>query len=309
MKTIKGSNHLQKHESYHVVTIGNFDGVHNGHQKIITKLLQISKKNSGQAILLTFTPHPVKILCPDLAPQLIQTDKQKELMLSELGIDTLIFETFTKKLSQMSARDFFEKILIGKLRIKEMIIGYDFTIGVHRSGTINEIKKLATTHKIKFHIIPPLFINDSLISSTHIRHFIKKGDIQKATAMLGRPYSITGKVIKGRGIGTKLGYHTANLTSTNELIPPIGVYITSVKIENINYKAVTNIGYNPTFGGTELSIETYILDFKKNILKQNIELFFLKKIRREMTFESHKKLQEQIEKDVKIARSFHESRI
>lgn len=311
MKIIQGSKKLTKKLTHVVLTLGNFDGVHKGHKKILKKTIDIANKKNGTSILYTFEPHPVKILAPDLAPQLLQTQRQKIEALEHLGLDILIIEPFTKDLAALNTSDFFEKIILQKVAAKEIVIGYDFTFGQHRAGKVDDLAKLAKKHKIKCHVVDALLHKESLLSSTHIRHFVTEGNIKMANAMLGRPYSIEGVVIKGRGVGAELGFHTANLSSNNELNPPTGVYITKTKIKKTGktYKSVTNIGYNPTFKGTKLCIETYLLNFSGNLLKKALEIFFYKKIRREITFETIEALRDQISKDVSQTRKFYEKRV
>lgn len=311
MKIVIGSINIKKNISYPVITFGNFDGVHKGHQRIVNKVVQIAKRQNGTSILYTFDPHPVKILSPDLTPPLLQTKEQKAAILNSLDLDLMIVEPFTKALASLSARDYFQKIIVGRLKVKEIVVGYDFTFGLHREGKVEDLEKFADESEIKVHIINALFLKDSLLSSTHIRHYVEKGDVLSASAMLGRPYSIEGHVIKGRGVGSEIGFHTANLMTKNELIPPPGVYISATRLKKSGkvYKSLTNIGYNPTFGGTKLSIETYLLNFRGDLLKKEIEIEFHKKIRREMTFESPDELRHQIEKDVIKARKFYEKRV
>lgn len=310
MMLIKGSEKIKSPLKYPVVTMGNFDGVHKGHQKILHKAAGIARKHGGSSVLYTFNPHPVRILAPELAPPLLQNMEQKIRMLDSLGLDALIIEPFDKKLSRLSAERFFDKIIAGRIGTKEIVVGYDFTFGMHRSGKTRDLLRLAKPRGITVHVVDAIFLGESLLSSTHIRHYIEKGELSPANAMLGRPYSIEGRVIKGRGIGATLGFHTANLKAENELIPPPGVYITGTRIEPsaANLMSVTNIGYNPTIGGTALSIETHILDFDDNLLKKRIEISFHKKIRREMTFETLDDLRKQIEKDIIKTRNFYEKR-
>lgn len=311
MKVILGTSKLKRHYRYPVVTLGNFDGVHIGHRHIFENILKIAKKNDGTSILYTFDPHPVKILAPKLAPPLIQTREQKISTISSLNIDLTIIESFTKKFAKQSADHFFEKILVEKLGAKEIVIGYDFTFGSHRLGTVDHLKELSKKAGIKFHIVDAVFKGESLVSSTHIRHYIERGELESANLMLGRPYSVEGTVMKGRGIGAKLGFHTANLKTANELILPPGVYIskTFIKESGKQHKSVTNIGFNPTFGGSELSVETHILDFNKTLVRSHLEISLYKKIRREMTFESTDALRKQIEADIEETRKYYAKRV
>lgn len=308
MKTIVGSKRLRGGLKYPVLTLGNFDGVHRGHQKIIKKVISIAKRNGGTSILYTFDPHPVSVLAPKLTPPLLQTVDQKTRILGDMGLDLVVIEPFTKELAHFSAADFFENIVIKRIGAGEIVVGYDFTFGRHRSGKIEDLERMASSAGVKVHVIDAVFLKDTLISSTNIRHYIKKGDVESATAMLGRPHSVEGIVIKGRGMGAKLGFHTANLKTGTTLMPPPGVYITATTPEKSGrkYPSATNIGYNPTFCGTDLSIETYLLDFDGNLLKQNMIVEFYKKIRREMTFDSADDLRRQITKDIAKIRRYHE---
>lgn len=292
---------------YPVVTIGNFDGVHKGHAKLIEKVVSIAKKHNGQSILFTFCPHPVAVLAPELMPPLLQTREQKIDEIKKLGIDRVIVRPFTKKIATQTADDFFEKIIVKELGAKELVVGYDFTFGLHRTGTTEHLLKLGKKFGVKIHIVRAFFYKESLISSTHIRHFIELGRIDSANAMLGRAFSISGRVVKGRGIGAELGFSTANLKPKKTLIPPTGVYITAVKIGSKGkwLQSITNIGYNPSFGGTELVIETHILGFNKRLNGQHIEVRFHKFIRREMAFETMDALRAQIRNDIKEVKEYY----
>lgn len=295
---------------YPVVTIGNFDGVHKGHVKLIEKVVTIAKKHKGRSILFTFDPHPVAVLAPELAPPLLQSCPQKIEEIKKLGIDKIIVRPFTKRTALQTADIFFEKIIVKEIGAKEVVVGYDFTFGLHRTGTTEHLQKLGKKFGIKVHVIRAYFHKESLISSTHIRHFIELGRVDAANAMLGRAFSVSGRVVKGRGIGAELGFSTANLRPQKTLIPPTGVYITSTKIGRNGrwLESITNIGYNPSFNGTELVIETHILGFSKKLHGQHIEVRFHKHIRREMTFESMDALRNQIRNDIKEVKRYFAGR-
>lgn len=310
MNVITGSNRIRKFK-YPVLTIGNFDGLHKGHLAIIKKVVSFAKEHQGTSVLYTFEPHPVKFLSPELAPPMLQTLAQKDQILASLGLDLVILEPFNVRLAKLSPDEFFKKIVCDRIGARELVVGYDFTFGSHKSGGIETLKKLAKRYDVGLHVIKAVFVKESLLSSTHIRHFIERGEIVSANKMLGHCYSLEGTVEKGLGIGGKLGFHTANLAVKNELIPPPGVYITETRIEGSKkkYRSITNIGYNPTFAGTRLSIETHILDLNKNLLNKHLEIGFHKKIRREITFESLQALREQIQKDILKVRKYYEKRI
>lgn len=307
MKIIRGSKNLPKGKKSPILTMGNFDGVHLGHQKIFKEVKRIAHKSNGVSIAYTYSPHPVRLLAPHEAPLLIQTETQKFKSIEACEIDFCIIEKFNKGFSELKPDQFFEHIILKNICPTTIIVGYDFTFGYHRSGTTELLEKFCGDSGISFQVIPALFIGNKLLSSTQIRRYITDGHIEEANSMLGRKYSIEGVVKKGKGIGKSLGFHTANLKTPNELIPPQGVYISYTTIGGSKpkrHQSLTNIGYNPTFGGTELSIETHILDYSGNLYGTNITVEFLKRIRSEMLFDNPGQLQRQIHMDIKLARAY-----
>jgi riboflavin kinase/FMN adenylyltransferase len=300
MKIIHGSNKLKSRIKSPVLTIGNFDGAHLGHQKIFRRLVDAAKKNHGTSVVYTFTPHPAKSIVPKSSPLLLQTEEQKMAALTDAKIDLCIIEPFTKSFSLLEPCDFFNKIILKRVKPVHVIAGHDLTFGRHRAGTIEMLRELCLKHKTAFSLVKPFFLKETLVSSTIIRKLLAAGEIETADKMLGRPYALTGTVVKGRGLGAEIGFHTANLKTENELIPLRGVYVT----KTFAHISITNIGYNPTFGGGDLSIETHILNFSGKLYGKKIEIEFYKRLRDEITFDSPLALSNQIKGDVATAKRY-----
>ncbi len=288
-----------------VVTLGVFDGVHLGHQFIFHQVLKRVKKISGTGVVYTFDPHPVKVLVPSSCPLMINTLPQKLELIEAQGMNKIIIQKFTKSFAQQTPEKFFWETLVRQLHAREIFVGYDFTFGVHRSGTLSLLETLAREANIRVHVIPPYLCKETLVSSTQVRHLLSRGDLEHANTLLGRPYFMEGKVIQGRGIGNReLGTPTANLQSTNDLILPNGVYVTQTRVGKKRSPSVTNIGFNPTFSAKSVSIETHLLHFRQPLVGKNIRVEFLQKIRDEIRFSSAKDLAAQIQMDIQIAEKY-----
>jgi len=300
MKVVKGTRNLPKVLSPAVLTIGNFDGVHLGHQEIFRRVKMQAKGLKGTSAVYTFDPHPAKVIVPGDSPRLIMTTRQKISAIESCGIDICVIEDFTQELAKMSAEDFFDRIVIETISPKKIVVGHDLTFGRHRLGTTELLDKLCKKHGIGLEIVEAQLLGEVLLSSTHIRELIGRGSVDAARKMLGRPFALEGKVVHGRGIGGQIGIHTANITVENELIPHAGVYVTRA----MGKRSVTNIGYNPTFGGSTLTVETHILNFDGDIYGKAIEIEFFKRLRAEMVFKRPEALKKQIENDIKTAVDF-----
>lgn len=287
-----------------VVTLGVFDGVHLGHQELIKKCRQRALQRQLPATVYTFDPHPVRVLSPEGCPPLLMTQRQKLRTLKEMGVDVVIVEPFTKRLSRLTPENFFKKILLERLGAREILVGYDFTFGTQRSGTAAQLVAMGHESNVAVHIMKAFFSDGYLVSSTAIRQKVQEGDMIRAASLLGRPYSIEGIVIKGDGLGRQLGFPTANLNSENELLPHTGVYASYCYSKGHRYQAVTHIGMRPTFQGEDLRIETHILHFKGQLTRNRIRIAFLKRLRPEIHFHSPEELIEQIHKDIELVRNF-----
>lgn len=286
-----------------VVTIGTFDGVHIGHQKIIKRLINTAKQMGLKSIILTFFPHPRMVLQKDTSIKLINTIDERYAILDALGLDYLIIKKFTKEFSRLSAEDFVKQILVEKLHAKKVIIGYDHRFGRNRNADINNLKAFGETYGFDVEEISAQDIDDVSVSSTKIRKALNKGDILQANEFLGHPFMLSGKVVKGKGLGKQFQYPTANLCIHEDykLIPKQGVYIVKSSINNTVFYGMMNIGTNPTVGGNAQSIEVHFFDFHKDIYGTKIQIDLLHRIRNEEKFESIEALKQQLAKDKKIA--------
>ncbi len=285
-----------------VLTIGNFDGVHKGHLALFERVKQIAKEINGSSVVMTFDPHPIKVLSNGNGPPVITPTPQKLRLIKEAGIDIILCLPFTKEFANIPAKDFVEKILVEKIGVKYVVVGYDYSFGKNRQGNIEFLKKMAQKYQFKVEVVEPVSINGIIVSSTKIRKLVQEGKLEEAKLLLGRNYQVTGTVISGKNRGARiLGYPTANLKLIDELTPKVGVYAVKVHIDNEVYKGVANIGYNPTFGNGAFSVETHIIGFNRNILGKEIIVEFVKRLRDEKKFESPSELAEQIKKDIQEA--------
>ena len=288
-----------------VVTIGVFDGVHRAHQKIVEILAKEAKKNHLATLLITFDPHPANILQKSARVPLLISLSHRLRLLKEMGLDYVIVLRFDEKLYHMSAAHFINKVL-AKIRISEIIIGRNFFFGRNKKGTITDLKRSSEIYGYKVKVVTPFRHSGKVISSTWIRSLILKGDLKKSSRLLSRPVTVLGTVMKGYKRGRIIGCPTANIDPHHEAIPPSGVYAVKLKLKNKLYKGVLNIGRRPTFKKNskdrESTIEAHIFNFNKSIYGKDLEIMFVKKIRKEKRFRDTSSLREQIERDKKLAR-------
>ncbi|MFP4455786.1 MAG: bifunctional riboflavin kinase/FAD synthetase [Desulfonatronovibrio sp.] len=284
------------------VTIGNFDGVHVGHQQLITKV----KKRAGllnlSATAITFDPHPMRVLM-DKSPPFITMTAQKLELIDSLGMDYTICLPFTRQMAALEPEEFVYEYLVTKLKLKELIIGYDYSFGKGRQGNFSLLKKLA--HKYGFSVdqVPPVMVDGAIVSSTRIRDLVEDGRVWEVRPLLGRFYRVEGKVITGRQRGgAQLGFPTANILLKDELFPRTGVYAVWIEVKGQIRSAVANIGYNPTFGNKYLSVEVHIFDFSQDIYEQPVKVHFVQRLRSEIKFSGIDELKNQIGRDCDLAR-------
>lgn len=287
-----------------ILTIGNYDGLHLGHRRIIERIKLKAREQKGTSMLMTFHPHPLTILKPEKFVGLITPLHVKRRLIEEAGIDVLFIVPFTDEFHLINPELFVDSLLMEKLGIKGLIVGYDFKFGKGGKGNVEYLASKSTEYGFFFEIQAAITLDGEKVGSNRIRKMIQDGDVRKAAAHLGRPYMIEGTVIKGDGRGRTIGFPTINLKSDFPLIPKRGVYISMVEIDGKKFSAVTNIGYNPTFDGQGLTIETYILDFSQDLYGREIALYFLNRIRDEVKFSSVDELKGRIWKDVETAREY-----
>jgi riboflavin kinase/FMN adenylyltransferase len=285
------------------LTIGSFDGVHRGHQKVIKRLVDAASRDGVPSTVMTFDPHPRCVLAPDTCPLSLTTvDEQAEAM-ADLGVDNLVVMPFTRKLSQLTATQFMAKVT-RKIPLRGLVIGYDFALGHQRRGDRAFLEHYGDTHGFEVEVITPHSTEGKIISSSRLRELLLDGQVAHAARLLGRHYSTKSFVEHGTGTGSRIGYPTANFAITpNKLVPKHGVYAIWVDIDGQAYPGAMNIGYRPTFGGTTLTVEAFIFDFDRDIYQQTVRARFVQRIRDEKKFKSPEALVQQITKDVARARA------
>jgi riboflavin kinase/FMN adenylyltransferase len=286
-----------------VATIGNFDGVHLGHQYIFQKVILQARQEKSRTVVITFEPHPKMVLHPERKPfYLITSLEEKIARIAETGMDGLLLLPFSLEFSHTTARKFIRSILWDKLRIKKIFIGHDYTFGRGREG--NETFLAVAGEQLGFavEVISAFKVGETIISSTLTRNMILEGRVKEAAAYLGRPYNLSGVVIAGHRRGRDLGFPTANLRPDKALVPAQGIYAVRLLLEGKAHQGVLNIGFNPTFSDNTLSVEVHIFDFDEEIYGKRLEVLFIDRIRDERKFDGPAQLVEQIRRDVETAR-------
>lgn len=287
MKEHKGANAFKSDHST-VITIGTFDGVHAGHQKIIQRLVETARASQLESAILTFFPHPRMVLQNESDIKLINTIEERKQILERSGIDHLIVHPFTQQFSRLTALEFVRDILVNKLKAKKVIIGYDHRFGRNRTADINTLREFGSQFDFEVEEISQQEIEDVAVSSTKIRKALTEGKVEKANNYLQHPFTLTGTVVKGKGLGKDFGYPTANLhvEEKYKLIPKNGVYVVRAIIDEIPYFGMMSIGTNPTVGGTEVTIETFFFLLNKDLYGKSLQIELLTRIRDEKNFDS-----------------------
>lgn len=295
-----------------VVTIGTFDGVHIGHQKIIKRIKELASQVNGETVIFTFYPHPRVVLHPDDNDlKLINTLEEKLELLEKAGIDNIIIQPFTKEFSRLSATEFVRDVLVNKLGTSILVIGYNHQFGRNREGNLEQLKELAPVYNFQVEEISRLDIESIAVSSTKIREALMEGDITSANSYLGSPFSITGEVIKGDQLGRTIGYPTANirLKDPNKITPAAGVYAVEVIVGGVHKKGMLNIGNRPTFSGRDSRIEVHIFDFNEDIYGKELKIIFIERMRDEKKFEDIDSLKKQLNSDKEKALTLLEKKL
>ena len=281
------------------ITVGTFDGVHLGHQKIITHLVKKAKQKNCGTLLLTFDPHPRKVVQPSNAPMLLQTIEERSEILSKLGLEIIFVQPFTKAFSKLNAEEYVKDILVNQLNVEHLLVGYNHRFGKNRNANIFDLKKLGKKYKFSVGEIQAHIVNKITVSSTKIRHAISNGNIKYANSLLGHTYKLKGIVMKGRQNGKKIGFPTANvkINEREKILPKNGVYAVKVNYNKMTNLAMMNIGTNPTFSGNYISNEVHLINWDGNLYKKEIEIFFIERIRDEKKFNSIQDLSIQLQND------------
>lgn len=278
-------------------TIGNFDGVHIGHKKILKAVKEEAKQQGLSSCVITFHPHPQKVL-QNIDIPLLSPIRERLKLLEEQGIDVVACYTFTQDIAKISAQDFVTDILVGKLNLKHLIVGPDFSFGRKREGNLDLLNTMGAKYGFDTEVVETALYDGEIVSSTSIRNLLREGNLIKAGKFLGYNFYIEGQVKEGERRGRQIGFPTANLDTDWDILPKVGVYATLANVEGSKYQSITNIGYRPTFGHNELLIETHIFDFNEDIYKKRLKVEFVDRVRDEQKFNGPEALVEQIKKDV-----------
>jgi riboflavin kinase/FMN adenylyltransferase len=287
--------------------LGNFDGVHLGHQTIFRKVNEEARKNNGEAVVITFEPHPLKVLSPHKCPPLLTPFRKKMMLIEKSGIDTVLCVKFTLGFSKTSPFDFIKNVLIEKVKAKKIVVGYNYHFGRKQRGDVEILKQVCKLFNVDVEVMEPLRIGATTVSSSKIRELIKDGEVEEASKLLGRNYPVIGKVVQGAKRGQALGFPTANLEISEELYPKKGVYAVEVVWNQQLLDGLADVGTNPTFlpaqarGENPLSVEVHILNFHHDLYGEELQINFRRRIRDESRFSSPSELMEQIRKDIEWA--------
>lgn len=291
-----------------ILTIGVFDGVHLGHKRLLTELKKQAREHNAVSMVVTFDPHPQKILVPQSKLPFLTDLIQREILLKNEGIENVVVLPFTPELARLSAQDFVS-LLKEHLRVKGLVVGPDFTLGYAKEGDISTLRKLGQVMDFTVTVVPPVTIDDEVVSSTGIRAALARGDLNKVGKLVGRPFRLQGRVISGASRGGKLGFPTANLEiDPEQALPTDGVYVSQAYINGEAHKSMTYVGKNPTFGGHQCTVEVYILDYEGDLYGSELEVDLIERLRGEQQFATAEELKQQIAKDVKQGRAILNSR-
>lgn len=287
------------------IALGNFDGIHYGHQVLIKNMVKKAKMNGLKGSVLLFQNH-TKECINGTCPSLMSTIQQKYDLLNKLGVDMVYNIEFNETIMKLSPEEFVIDMLINKLNVKSIFIGYDYRFGYKAKGNSNLLRAICNSYGIYVEVLEPITFKDEVVSSTRIRSLIEEAKLEDVKALLGRNYSIIGKVVSGKSLGSKLGFPTANIEPIiNYVIPKHGVYSTEIIVNNKKYLSATSVGYNPTFNEKTIKIETHIIDFANDIYDENVKLIFVDYLREEIEFSDLDSLVNQIKKDIEMVKTRH----
>ena len=284
------------------LTFGTFDGVHLGHQLVIKRTVERGREEGLFSVVISFDPHPMKFIDPDKAPPVLTVTRKKLEAMEELGVDMVVLTKLEPPLSEMSAADFVREVLVGKLKVRRVVVGPDCSFGKGGVGNVGLLRSLGSTLGFEVEVVPKQKVEGIPISSTRIRKAVLEGDLELAEMMLGRRYSVMGRVIEGDKLGRRIGYPTANLDVGDQALPPKGVYVVLADAKGKRWGGLLNIGTRPTISGTERRVELHLLGFEGDLYGEEVEVEFMRRLRDEIRFRSLAELKAQIERDEKEAR-------
>jgi riboflavin kinase/FMN adenylyltransferase len=292
------------------LAIGVFDGIHLGHQSVIHRAMAAAGKTGGTSVVLTFHPHPVRVLRPEKAPRLLTSTQHKTRLIEQLGVGALLIQEFSLEFSKTPPGDFVERLLLNAKKLQTICVGEGWSFGANRSGSVSLLRELAAEDGFALDIVEPVIIEGDVVSSTRVREAVERGELDQAAKFLGRPFTVLGTVTKGNLLGRQLGFPTANLHTHNEQFPPNGVYAVRAWHDTKEYGGVVNIGIRPTLEQNkgERILEIHLFEFDQDIYGDEVEVSFLEYLRPEKKFDSLTELREQIGRDADMARDIYQTR-
>jgi len=287
-----------------VVTVGNFDGVHFGHQRILRRVQELARQTGRASAVLTFYPHPWRVLRPSEAPALLMTLDQRLAAIDTIGVDAALVLRFDAELANVTAEDFVWRFLVDTIGAQAVLVGGNFRFGHRQQGDVKLLADLGTRCGFEVEIVPPVIANDIVVSSTAIRNAVREGRVEDARHLLGRPFALEGEIRIGTGQGRKLVVPTLNLATEQEALPNTGVYATEAVVQGKTYRAATNVGVRPTFDGTRVTIESHLFDFSEDLTTGKMEVRFWARLRDEQKFSGPDALRRQVLKDIEAAKEY-----
>ena len=291
-----------------VLSVGNFDGLHLGHQKILRQVVERAQTHRGIAGVITFDPHPLKVLRPGKAPPMVETMKQRMEHFTAIGLEAALVLQFDRVLAAFSPEEFVHGVLVKELKTAAVLVGQNFRFGHRQEGDVETLTKLGSRFAFAVQIVEPVVIDGEFVSSTAVRTAVAEGRVAHAARLLGRPFALTGEIVRGAGRGATVLFPTLNLAPEQELLPKIGVYATETRVEGRLYRSATNVGFRPTFDGTLLGVETHIFDFSRELTKGRLEVRFWERLRDERKFSGPAELRAQIAADLRETRGYFRRR-
>jgi len=291
-----------------VATLGSFDGIHLGHQALVRNAVDDARRLGAHSVVLTFEPHPLKVLAPARAPKLLLAHKDKMELLQSLGVDIVVIQKFDAAFANLSARDFVAQLLVGRLRVKKIWVGRDLRFGQGRKGSADALVGWGSENGFEVGLVEPVLLGGVRVSSTRVRQLVEEGRVDEAALMLGRHHFVSGRVVTGHRRGRELGFPTANISSRTEVLPPDGVYATLFQWRGKTLLSASSIGSNPTFGDGPRTVESFVLDFDGDLYGEPVKLHFVERLRAEKKFAAVDELVAQMGEDVAQARAIFDRR-
>jgi riboflavin kinase / FMN adenylyltransferase len=291
-----------------VLSVGNFDGLHLGHQKILRQVIEHAQAQRAIAGVITFDPHPLKVLRPGQAPPMVETIGQRLERFAAIGLDAALVLHFDRALAALSPEEFVRGVLVEELKTAAVLVGQNFRFGHKQAGNVETLTDLGRRFGFAVHVVDPVVIDGEFVSSTAVRNAVAEGRVAHAARLLGRPFALTGEIVRGAGRGSAVLFPTLNLAAEQELLPKVGVYATETRVERRLYRSATNVGFRPTFDGTLLGVESHLFDFSQEVTEGRLEVRFWERLRDEKKFSGPAELRAQIAADLHETRDYFRRR-